>query len=110
MIGKVPVNLVSPTLLQEMLKNVTLVLPEGCELIAGLRPNNVYLYYEVIQAFMLADVHSFKLILNVPLKSVNRQYEMYKVFVLPTRVLIIRTLSLTLGKNILVLTHCNSLT
>jgi hypothetical protein len=69
-----------------MLKNVTLVLPEGCELIAELRPKNVYLYYEVIQAVMLADLHSFKLVLNVPLKTVNRQYEMYKMVVLPTRV------------------------
>jgi hypothetical protein len=50
-------------MLREMLKNVTLVLPEGYELIAGLRPNNVYLCYEVIQTIMLAGVHSFKLIL-----------------------------------------------
>jgi len=49
-------------MLREMLKNVTL----GYELIAGLRPNNVYLYYEIIQTIMLADVHSFKLILCSP--------------------------------------------
>jgi hypothetical protein len=35
---------------------------------------------------VLADLHSFKLVLNVPLKNVNRQYEMYKMVVLPTRV------------------------
>jgi len=72
-LGKTPLNLIGPTMLREMLKNVTLVLPEGYELIAGLRPNNVYLYYEIIQAIMLADVHSFKLILYVPLKTLSRQ-------------------------------------
>ena len=80
-------NLGRPTVLHELLKNITVILPEGYELIVGLRPNNVYLYYEVIQATMLADVHSFKLVLHVPLKSVDRQYELYKMVVLPTRIL-----------------------
>jgi hypothetical protein len=86
-LGRTPLNFVSPHTLLELLKNVTSVLPKGYELIAGLQPNNVYLYYEVIEAIMLADVHSFKLVLNVPLKTVNRQYELYKIVVLPTRIL-----------------------
>ena len=81
-------NLISPTTLRELLRNVTLTLPEGLELIVGLRPNNVYLYYELVEAIMLADVHSFKLVLNVPLKTVDRQHELYKIFVLPTRILV----------------------
>ena len=85
-LGKTPLNLIGPTMLREMLKNVTLILPEGYELIAGLRSNNVYLYYEIIQATMLADVHSFKLILYVPLKTLSRQYEMYRMVVSPTRI------------------------
>ena len=85
-LGRTPLNLVSPTTLRELLKNVTLALPEGLELIVELRPNSVYLHYEVIQAIMLADVHSFKLVLSVPLKTVNRQYELYKMVVLPTRI------------------------
>jgi len=87
MIGRVPVNLINPTMLQDMLKNVALVLPEGCELIIGLSPNNVYLYYEVIQTAMLADMNNFKLVLDVPIKTVSRQYELYKTVVLPTRIL-----------------------
>jgi len=87
MIGRVPVNLITPVMLQEMLKNVTLVLRDGYELIIGLSPNNVYLYYEVIQTVMLADTHSFKLVLNVPLKTVGRQYELYKMVVISTRIL-----------------------
>jgi len=75
MIGRVPVNLINPTMLQDMLKNVVLVLPEGCELIVGLSPNNVYLYYEVIQTAMLADMNNLKLVSDVPIKTVSRQYE-----------------------------------
>ena len=65
--------------MREFLRNVTLTLPEGLELVVGLLPNNVYLYYEVVEAIMLADDHSFKLVLNVPLKTVNRQYELYNM-------------------------------
>jgi hypothetical protein len=46
----------------------------------------VYLYYEIIQAIILADVHSFKLVLNVSLKSMNRLYTLYGMVVLPTRI------------------------
>jgi hypothetical protein len=67
-------------------RNVTIVLPEGYELMGGLNPNNVFVYYDVVQIMMLADLHSFKLVLYVPLKTVNRNFELYKIVVLPTRV------------------------
>ena len=51
-----------------------------------LPPNNLYLYYEVIQAIVLAYVHTLKLVLNVPLKTVNRQHELYKMAVLLKRI------------------------
>ena len=54
--------------LRELLRNVTLSLPEGLVLIVGLRTNDVCLYYEVVEAIMLADVYSFALVLNIPLK------------------------------------------
>jgi hypothetical protein len=59
-------------MLREMLKNVTLALPGGYDLIAGLHPNNVLMYYEVIQTVMLANLHGFKLVMNVPLNSMNK--------------------------------------
>jgi len=83
LLGKVPLNLVKPNVLREMLKNVTMVLPEGREMIAGLNLNNMYLYYDMIHAMVLADVHSFKLVLNVRLKTVNRQFELYEIVVFP---------------------------
>ena len=47
--------------LRELLRNVTLTLPEGLVLIVGLRSNNVCLYYEIIETIMLADVYSLGL-------------------------------------------------
>jgi hypothetical protein len=48
-LGRIPLNLVKPNMLREMLKNVTMVLPEEYELIGGVDPNNVFLYYEMVQ-------------------------------------------------------------
>ena len=108
MIGRVPVNLISPTILQDMLKNVTLVLPESYELIVRLSPNNVYLYYEVIQTAMLADMHSLKLVLDVPIKTVSRQYELYKTVVLPTHIFNNTYAWFEIGRITLLLICCNA--
>jgi hypothetical protein len=65
-LGKIPLNLISPSMLRNMLKNVTLLLPGGYDLIVSLRFNNVFMHYEIIEAAMLADLHSFKLVMIVP--------------------------------------------
>jgi hypothetical protein len=36
---------------------------------------------------LLADLHSYKLALYVPLKTVNRFFELYKIVLFPTRIL-----------------------
>jgi hypothetical protein len=86
LLGNVPMNLVKPNVLRDMLKNVTMILPENLELIASLNPNNMYLYYDMIRAMVLTHVHSFKRVLYVPLKTVNRQFELYEVVVFPARI------------------------
>jgi hypothetical protein len=86
-LGRIPLNLLKPYMLREMLKNVTVVLPEGYELIGGVNPNNIFLYYVMVQVMVLADLHSFKLELYVPLKTVNRFFALYKIVVFPTRIL-----------------------
>jgi hypothetical protein len=83
--GKVPFNLISPNLLREILKNVSMVLPEGYEFIMALRPNNIILYYDVKVA-VLADLNSFKLVMDVLLKTSNRYFELYRMVVFPTRI------------------------
>jgi hypothetical protein len=56
-----PLNIASST--YPTYPNVTMVLPEGYELIGGVNPNNMFLYYEMVQIMVLADLHSFKLAL-----------------------------------------------
>jgi hypothetical protein len=85
-LGKIPLNLISPSMSRDMLKNVTLALPWGYDLIVSLRPNNVFMHYEIIQAVMLADLHNFKLVLIVPLKTINVQFTLYRVAVYSTRI------------------------
>jgi hypothetical protein len=46
----------------------------------------MYLYYELVQVSVTGNVHSMKLIVNVPLKTANSQFTLYKVVALPTRV------------------------
>jgi hypothetical protein len=35
---------------------------------------------------MLADLNSFKFVMDVPLKTYNRYFEMYRMVVFPTRI------------------------
>jgi hypothetical protein len=85
-LGKIPLNPISPSMLREMLKNIALAIPGAYDLIASLRPNKVFLYYEIIQAVVLADLHSLKLVLIFSLNTMNVQFSFYKVAVLPTRI------------------------
>ena len=84
--GKLPVNLINPTTLHNILKGVSLQLPENYELIAGARIENVHLYYDLITVAAIGDAHHIKIILNVPLKTANRHFVLYKILALPTRI------------------------
>ena len=80
------ISLIHPNTLQGILRNISLQLPEGYELIAGTRTDRLYLYYELVQVSVIGDAHIMKLIFNVPLKSAISQFTLYKVVALPTRV------------------------
>jgi hypothetical protein len=86
MLGNLPISFINPTVLLNILKNVSLQIPEGFELVAGIRPENVYKYYELIKISVAATPHSVKLILNVPLKSVSNYFTLYRIITLPERV------------------------
>jgi len=58
-------NLINPTTLQNILRNVSLQLPEGFDLILGTKTENIYLYYEIIKVTVVTKVHGIKLIINV---------------------------------------------
>ena len=84
--GKLPISLINPTKLQGILRNKSLQLPEGYEFIVGTKTDKIYLYYELVQVSVIGDVHNMKLIVNVPVKTANSQFKLYKVVALPTRV------------------------
>ena len=94
-------------ILRELLRKVALTLPEGLVLIVGLRSNNVCLYYEVIEAIMLADVYSFGLVLNIPLKLSTDNMNCTKWLYYLRAFQIMLMLSLKFVMIILVLICCN---
>jgi len=87
LLGKLPINLLNPVTLHNILKNVSSQLPEGYELIAWNKIENVHLYYELIKVAIFGDAHHAKLILQVPLSSTNYRFVLFRVIALPTRIL-----------------------
>jgi len=63
-----PIKFANLTTLQNILRNVTLQLPEGYEIIAGTTNENVHIYYELAKVSLFGNAHSIKLIVSVPLK------------------------------------------
>lgn len=63
--GKILLNVISHAVWH--FKECYFCFPEGHKLAAAVRSNNMYLYYEIIEEMMFADVHIFTHILNVPL-------------------------------------------
>jgi hypothetical protein len=80
------VNLINTTTLYNILRNVSLHLPKFYELITGNRVENIHLYYNLITVIVLENVHSVKIVIHVPLKTVDRHFTIYKLFVFPTRI------------------------
>jgi hypothetical protein len=49
LLGKLPLNLLSPTAMLNISQNVSFHLPEGYELLAGIRAENAHLYYDLVK-------------------------------------------------------------
>jgi hypothetical protein len=86
LLGNMPVSLLNPAMLHNILRNVSFHLPERYELLAGTRVENVHLYYELVNAALIGDANDVELILNVPLKTSNRYFTLHKVIALPARI------------------------
>jgi hypothetical protein len=80
MLGKIPVNIISPIVLQRVLKNISLYLPDGYELVVNPGPHELAWYYENVQVAVIANSLGFTLILSIPIKDVYRRYELYYVY------------------------------
>jgi hypothetical protein len=55
LLQKLPINLINPTTLHNILRNMSLLLPEGYELVAGTMAENVHLYYELVEVAVIGD-------------------------------------------------------
>ena len=84
--GKLSIELVNPVVLQSILRNVSLQLPDGYKLITSTHINNIHLYYELIKVSVIANTHCIYLILNAPLQSADRHYTLFRIITLPIRV------------------------
>jgi hypothetical protein len=65
MTGKLSMNLISPLMLRNILKNVTSYFPDGYTLCVSLQQNNINLFYEFMNISVLADYNSVKLVMLV---------------------------------------------
>jgi len=84
--GKLSIELMKPFALQNILRNVSLHLPEGYGLVAGTNINNIHLYYLLVKFSVLANTHGIYLALNVPLQTANRHFTLFMAITLPVRV------------------------
>ena len=84
--GNLSMKLISPSSLQSVLRNITLHLPKGYKLIASTRTKDIHQYYKLSKVSIVANSHSLKLILHIPLKSAGHSFTLYKIITLPERI------------------------
>jgi hypothetical protein len=81
--GSLPINLLSPKVLEGIITSDTLGLPEGYELAAGMHPDSLNWYYETSQTSLLTDAHGLMIVILIPLKDTNRNFQLFKVYIFP---------------------------
>jgi hypothetical protein len=81
--GKIPVNLVPPSILKDILTNVSHSLPDSYELTMGIT-DDLSWFYQYVTADIAAAETCFLLILSLPLKDLTMHYEVYKLFTFTT--------------------------
>jgi hypothetical protein len=84
--GKLPISLITFAKLHAILKNVTLALPSGYELIMGSHYSQLPWYHANVTVAMLADSNSFMLIISLPLTTEDRKFQVMRLIVFPRRI------------------------
>jgi len=84
--GSLSMKLIGLSSLQSILRNITLHLPEGYELIAGTRTEDIHQYYKWSKVSIFANSNCIKLIVHIPLKSADHSFTLYKIIILPERI------------------------
>ena len=84
--GKLPITIIGPNVLHNILKNISLYSPDSYELIAGNKIDNIRVYYESIKVNVVGTMHDIKWILEIPLKTTRQYFTLCKIIALPTRI------------------------
>jgi hypothetical protein len=83
LLNKLPVNIISPVMLGNILRNIYLTLPEAYALAVDPAPQG---FYQNVQSSLITTLHEVLVVLAVPIKDVYRQYDLYKLYSLPREV------------------------
>jgi hypothetical protein len=84
--GKLPISLITFAKPHSILKNVTLALPAGYELVMGSHYSQVPWHHANVRAAMLADFHNFMLIISLPLTTEDRKFQVMRLLAFPRRI------------------------
>jgi hypothetical protein len=84
--GRLPIKVINPVALQNILRNVTLKLPDGYELIPGTNLDTVHLYYDLVRVSVVANIHHINLILSVLLKPSNCYFTLCRIITLAVHI------------------------
>ena len=85
--GRLPISMINPAFLRDLLRNVSLHLPSNYELAGGIKLEVMHLYYDLIKVAMIGYRPTMRLVLSVPLMTAEQRFSIYKVIVWPTRIL-----------------------
>jgi hypothetical protein len=80
--GRIPFNLVPPSILKNILANVSHSLPDSYELTKGIT-DDLSWYYKFVTADIVAASEGFLLILSLPLKDMSTHFEVFIIFTFP---------------------------
>jgi hypothetical protein len=86
LLGRLPVAIIKPNVLHEILRNLSLIFPETYKLIAGVKLQDIHKYYDLISTSMVGSAHGLCLIFEIPLKSENQIFSLYRIMTLPVKV------------------------
>ena len=78
--------IISPEQLFKILQNVSLELPAEMSLAVPLRPDSTYVYYHWSDVQAAATGNMIRLFINIPLKSLERNFELFQLLPMPSYV------------------------
>jgi hypothetical protein len=81
--GQLSSVLINPYNLSVILQQVSLQLPAGLSMLTGVTVEDMYVYYAIAAVHAVASPKAIRLFIEIPLKAVDRYFELYQVHSLP---------------------------